>query len=60
MLSGNLICSMLIIWRFIGMAIVTPSTAMKNIQAKVTPSGMCCPVSRSRAATAEVSVPPVE
>jgi hypothetical protein len=33
--EGKRSCSMLIICRFMGMAIVTPSTAMKNTQASM-------------------------
>jgi hypothetical protein len=33
--EGKRSCSILIICRFIGMAIVTPSTAMKNTQASI-------------------------
>ena len=33
--DGKRSCSMLIICRFIGMAMVTPSTAMKNTQASI-------------------------
>jgi hypothetical protein len=33
--EGNRSCSILIICRFMGMAIVTPSTAMKNTHASI-------------------------
>ena len=57
---GNLSCSRLISWRFIGMAIETPRKARKAVQAMRTFQFMWTPVSMSCAAMAETMVPPVE
>ncbi len=38
--EGKRSCSILIICRFMGMAIVTPSTAMKNTQASMSGTGI--------------------
>ncbi len=57
---GKRSCSTLIIWRFIGIAIVTPSTASRRTQASMSASGMVAPVISIQAANAETSVPPVE
>ena len=57
---GKRSCSTLIIWRFIGIAIVTPSTESRNTQASISPSGIAVPLMSIQAANAEMSVPPVE
>jgi len=57
---GKRSCSTLIIWRFMGMAIVTPSTESRNTQASISPSGMAVLLISIQAAKAEISVPPVE
>ena len=51
---------MLIIWRFMGMAMVTPSTARKNTHASMRDSGSALLLMSMKAAKAEMSVPPVE
>ena len=40
--DGKRNCSTLIICRFIGMAMVTPSTAMKNTQASISGTDIDC------------------
>ena len=50
----------MIIWRFIGIAIVTPSTARQNTQASMVGRGMVLLLISMYAAKAEMSVPPVE
>ena len=57
---GKRSCSTLIIWRFIGMAIVTPSTESRKTQASISPSGIAVRLMSIQAAKAEMSVPPVE
>src|SRR4030095_12570407 len=57
---GKRSCSTLIIWRFIGIAMVTPSTARKNTQASSVGRGRVPPVMSMYAANAEMSVPPVD
>jgi hypothetical protein len=57
---GKRSCSTLIIWRFIGIAIVTPSTARKNTHARSVGRGRVLLVISMYAANAEMSVPPVD
>jgi hypothetical protein len=57
---GKRSCSTLIICRFIGMAIVTPSTASRNTQASIVDSARGRASISMNAANAEISVPPVE
>ena len=57
---GKRSCSTLIIWRFMGIAMVTPSTARKNTHASMSGSDIVVRLMSMYAAKAEMSVPPVE
>jgi hypothetical protein len=57
---GKRNCSTLIICRFMGMAMVTPSTASRKTQASMTGSDITASLMSIHAAKAEISVPPVE
>jgi hypothetical protein len=57
---GKRSCSMLIICRFIGIAMVTPSTASRNTHASMSGSESVVLLTSMYAAKAEMSVPPVE
>ena len=57
---GKRSCSTLIIWRFIGIVMVTPRTARKKTHANVSPSGSAWLLIMKYAAKADTSVVPVE
>jgi hypothetical protein len=57
---GKRSCSTLIICRFIGIAMVTPSTASRNTHASMSGSASVVWLTSMYAAKAEMSVPPVE